>query len=131
MVDKGKLDATGGTLTLTGGVTGTGSVSISSGSELSVGGKLDAATLHFLSGGSETAVLGTPKTVSATISGFTVTTDTIDLANFVKTTASFANHVLTVNSSGGAAHLHFAGSYTLADFAFTGDGHGGTNIHFV
>ena len=114
VVDKGQLDAKGGTLTLTGSITGTGAVSISSGAVLSVAGKLDAGALHFLAGGNEKAVLGTPKSVSATISGFTTTTDTIDLGKFVKTTASFANHVLTVNSTGGAAHLHFAGNYTIA-----------------
>jgi hypothetical protein len=130
-VDTGTLDAAGGTLKLASSITGTGSVSITSGSVLSAAGKFGAATLRFLSGGNEKVVFGTPKSVSATIGGFTVTTDTIDLASFVKTTASFASHTLTVNSAGGAAHLHFSGSYTLASFAFASDGHGGTNIHFV
>ena len=123
-----------GKLTVASSIIGTGSVSISSSSVLSVGGRLGAAGLKFLSGGHETAILGAPTAVSAMISGFRLTSDTIDVVGFVATTHSFAghSHTLTVDAKGGSvAHLTFAASYTTEDFHFATDHHGGTNITFV
>jgi hypothetical protein len=111
-------------------VSGAGAISISSAAVLSAGGKFAAASLRFLAGGNEEAVFNLPKSVAAVISGF-AKTDTIDLVKFVESSASFANDVLTVNSAGGAAHLHFAGNYAISQFHFGSDGHGGTNITIV
>ncbi len=130
IVDQGTLNANGGTLALASSITGLGSVSISSNSVLSVGGRLGASGLDFL-GGNATAVFGAPTRVTSTIAGFKAT-DTLDLVNFVATKLSFAGHTLTVHGSGGSiAHLTFAASYVTKDFAFGTDHHGGTNITFV
>jgi len=127
---KGALDVTG-TSTFSGNVSGAGSISIASHAVLSVGGSLGVAKLSFLAGGSETAVLGKPTSVSATIAGFAAT-DKIDLANFVVSGHTFSGTTLTLDHTGGsAAHLHFSSSYTGQHFAFASDGHGGTNISLV
>ena len=77
------------------------------------------------------AKLGVPTAVSAVISGFGAT-DTLDLVGFAATRLTFANDVLTVSrANGGAAHLHFSSAYTGHHFAFSSDGHGGTNIHVI
>ena len=53
--------------------------------------------------------------------------DTIDLLGIgVAGSLGFANHVLTLNTAGGGLTLHFAGAYSLADFAFADDLQGGT-----
>ncbi len=131
VVDRGGIEASGGRLTVTGGLIGTGAVSISSHSVLAVNGKMAGAGLTFLSGGSETAVFSAPTAVSSTLAGFAAS-DTIDLVGFVKATDTFANHTLTIHSTGGnVAHLRFATSYARKDFAFGTDHHGGTNITFV
>ncbi len=59
VVDQGTLNATGGTLTLASSITGLGSISISSNSVLSVGGRVGASGLDFL-GSNATAVFGAP-----------------------------------------------------------------------
>jgi hypothetical protein len=130
VVDKGGIDATGGGLTITGSLTGTGAASISSHSVLTVDGKAAVAGIKFLSGGHEIAVFATPTAVSSTLSGFAAS-DTIELAGFTATKLSFAGHTLTVDGKGGSvAHLNFAASYVTKDFSFITNTHG-TNITFV
>jgi hypothetical protein len=70
-----------------------------------------------------------------TISGFGQnTTQKIDLADVSFSSAAtktLAAGVLTVDDHAGhAAHIKFAGSLTLAKFAFQDDGHGGTLIGY-
>ncbi len=131
VVDKGSIDAKGGTLTIAGSISGTGAVSITSNAVLSIGGSAGVTGLTFLAGGHETASFGAPTLVSSTLSGFAAT-DTIDLLGFTASKLAFAGHTLTVHGSGGSvAHLNFAGTYKTAQFAFGPDHHGGTNITFV
>jgi hypothetical protein len=128
IVDSGTIVVSGGTLTLASSISGAGSVSISSHSVLSAAGQLGVSKLAFLAGGSETATLGVPTNVGATIAGF-IKSDTIDLVGFTATKLAFAGHTLTVDGTGGSvAHLNFAGTYKLSQFAFSSDHHGGTNI---
>jgi hypothetical protein len=61
------------------------------------------------------------------ITGFTKT-DTIDLENFIVTSHSFANGVLTVNGQNGGYQLDFAGNFTPSNFYFASDGNFGTNL---
>jgi hypothetical protein len=132
VVDKGSIVAKGGTLAFTGTVSGTGTLSMASHASASIAGALSVSKLTFLAGGHETAALGKPTSVTSTISGFTLTSDVIDLKGFVANKLSFAGHTLTVDRSGGtAAHLLFAGTYHTSNFTFASDGHGGTNIKFV
>ena len=67
------------------------------------------------------------------ISGFggntTESIDLVDVGFSSATTKSFAGGVLTVDDHAGhAAHIRFAGSFTLASFGLQDDGHGGTLI---
>jgi hypothetical protein len=129
--DNGTMLAAGGTLAITGSITGVGGVSISSHAVLSVGGALGAQQLKFLAGGHETAAFGAPTKVTSTIAGFAAT-DKLDLVNFKTASLSFANHTLNVDGVGGTvAHLYFNSTYIGHHFAFTADGHGGTNISLV
>ncbi len=98
---------------------------------LSVGGALGVPKLSFLAGGSETAVLGKPTSVSSTISGFAAT-DKIDLANFVVTGHTFSGtdadpRPFRRKPSPSALLSTCTGHH----FAFHSDGHGGTNISLV
>jgi hypothetical protein len=66
-----------------------------------------------------------------TISGF-AHAQLIDLTDiaFANATESFGNGVLTVDDhAGDVAHIKFAGTFTIANFAFSDDGHGGTLIN--
>jgi hypothetical protein len=133
VVDAGHIEATGGTLAITGALSGSGTLGIGAGATASVTGAIAAGTkLVFLAGGHEDAVFGDPTGIGATISGFTLTTDMMDLTGFVATTHSFSNHTLTLNrSGGGAAHILFAGTYTSGQFSTGSDGHGGTLVKFL
>jgi hypothetical protein len=132
VLDLGGIVAQGGTLAVTGSVSGGGSLAIASHATVSVTGGVSNSSLVFLSGGHEEAIFGTPTAVSARISGFTLTTDVMDLTGFVATKESVSGHTMTLTRSGGsAAHLTFAGSYTSAQFSIGTDSHGGTLLKFV
>jgi hypothetical protein len=122
-----------GSLAVTGALSGGGVVAIGPNGVLSVGGTVAAGgSLVFLAGGHETANFAKPTSVGDVISGFTLSSDAIDLQNFVATGETVSGHTLTLNRSGGsAAHLHFAGSYTSSQFHIGSDSHGGTLLTFV
>lgn len=131
--DAGLIKASGGTLAITGALAGSGTLDISSGATASITGTLASGTkLTFLSGGHEEAVFGAPTGIGALISGFTLTTDMMDLTGFAATSESFSGHTLTLETSGGSfAHIQFTGSYTSSDFSIGSDGHGGNLLKFV
>ena len=130
VTDNGTVEANG-TLSITGSLTGSGLAKIDSHSVLSVTGALGTARMQFLSGGNETAVLGSPTAVTAVTSGFAAT-DTLDLVGFVANHLSFVSDTLTVSrASGAAAKLSFSSAYSGHHFAMASDGHGGTNISIV
>jgi hypothetical protein len=129
LVDNGQIVATGGTLTLAGNVTGTGTAAITTGAVLDAGDSL-APAVQFLAGGNETLALGTPAGVSSVISGFGAS-DTIDLLGQIATGFSYASAtgILTVTGSGGTiASLHFSGAYTMSSFSLHPDHTNGTEI---
>ena len=133
VTDNGTIVASGGTLRLSGTVTGTGAVAIDSSSVLSAAAALSISQMTFVSGSSESLLLGRPTSFSGTISGFGVigTKDRIDLQSFSVTAASVSGSVLSLSSAGGVVNLHFAASYSLTAFRLASDGHNGTNITFV
>jgi hypothetical protein len=130
IADAGLIEASGGTLTLSGTVSGAGTIGIDADSVLYAAGTLGAANIAFLdSGGGLT--LARPVTATGTIAGFS-TSDSIDLVGSVVTSEAFAANVLTLKGAAGTlASLHFAGDYTGYGFAFTADGHGGSDIYLV
>jgi hypothetical protein len=75
--------------------------------------------------------LAAPLSFAGTIDGFGGS-DVIDLLKTASTSETFASGVLTVQDNGATvASLHFAGSYTTADFMLSSDNNGGTNITYV
>jgi hypothetical protein len=110
VIDSGGIRAEGGRLTLDNAVSGSGTLT--------------------LIGVNEIVAFGAPSSVSGTIAGLT-SGDTLDLLGFKAAGVTVVGHTLTANSSGGAVHLTFAGSYTGANFTFGTDHHGGTNLTFV
>jgi hypothetical protein len=128
--DLGLVEASGGTLALTGAVTGAGTIGIDANSVLTASGTLGAANISFLDSGGG-LVLAKPASVTGSIAGF-ATSDSIDLLGSVVTSESFVNDVLTLKGAGGTlAALHFTGDYSGYGFAFAADGHGGSNIFLI
>ena len=119
VVDKGSIDAKGGTLTIAGSISGTGapSRSLAMLCSRSAARRVSPGS-HSWRGVTRRRSFGAPTLVSSTLSGFAAT-DTIDLLGFTASKLAFAGHTLTVHGSGGSvAHLNFAGTYKTAQFAF-------------
>ena len=130
LADQGLVAAVGGTLTLTGSISGAGTVGIGQDSTLVASGTLAGANVAFLSSGG-LLDLGLPASMTGTIQDF-ATSDTIDLLKTVVTGDTFSNDTLTLTgASGTLAVLHFSGDYSGYQFAFTGDGHGGSEILLI
>ena len=131
VTDTGVLLAQGGTLTVSGRVSGTGGVTLASGATLIAQNGLGESSLAFGSGGGETLEIAKGTTIGATISGLG-STDVIDFMGTVATSMTFAGGRLKLIGAGGTiANVTFAGSYSSGNFAFTSDGHGGTDLTTV
>ena len=129
VVDNGTLLATGGTLSITGAVAGPGNAVIADGAALTARAALNLNTVTFNGGGELT--LAAPLDFTGTVDGFQAG-DSIDLGKLNVSALSFAGGVLTLrHGTSVVAQLHFAGSFTTADFNLASDGHGGSVIGFV
>jgi hypothetical protein len=123
----GLVEASGGSLTLSGNVGGAGTIGIDVNSVLSASGTLGISNIAFLSDGGQLN-LSQPASVAGTIAGF-ASTDVIDILGQVVTSDSFVANTLTLTGSGGTIGvLHFAGDYSGYHFGLFSDGSGGTNI---
>jgi autotransporter family porin len=130
--DDGTLAATGNMLTLTGALSGTGTVVVDgSGSTLSLAGPASGVVIDFAGGTIPgTLVLGSLTSVTSTISGFAAT-NVVDAEKIKASTFTYAAGTLTLISGGQAVgELFLAGDYKRADFALKSDGNGGTDIFF-
>ncbi len=109
--------------------TGAGTVSIGSGGIAEFGNSVAATDkVVFSDGQSDLLKLDAASTFAATVSGFQ-TGNTIDLAGYVATGATWSNGALHVTSaSNPALTLNLAGNYAGATFKTVSDGAGGTNI---
>jgi hypothetical protein len=111
-----------------------GSATIGSGATLELAAA-DSASVTF-SGSTGTLKLDKPSTFTGTINNFTGNgtvsgSDQIDLKGVSSNSVqdSYSNGVLTVTDGTHTAKLDFNGAYTLADFDFASDGHGGTIVY--
>ena len=136
IINDGTINAVGGTLTLTGGITGTGVLGIAAGAALLLSGPVAATqTIAFASSGAPgTLVLATPAQVAACITGF-ANGDSIELVGVTATQVAYANGVLTMIGPGGpdnslraVASLDLAGTYAINSFTVTQDGQGDSFI---
>jgi hypothetical protein len=131
IADNSIISANAGTLVLQGAVSGAGTLSIGSGATLMVAGAIAMQPVIFAMEGNAALVIGAPAQDHG-INEYFGAGDTIDLLNLAATSARYQNNTLTVlNGNHTACQLVFSGSYQLADFALSQDGHGGTEISFA
>jgi trimeric autotransporter adhesin len=133
ITDNGTIKASGGLLTLSGPVGGTGLLQIGVGATLDVNSTSAGETISFL-GGTGTLVDHQAGTIGAVISGFGAG-DTIDLSSLAfaaGATASIAGGVLTVKSGAATETLRLTGIGNGSSFSVTADSSGaGTAIGIV
>ena len=133
----GTVVATGGTLAISGAVSGAGRLTLSSGAALSVTGSLAASGgITLASSGASLLALGSAGKVTAPISGFgtggTIGVLAQALASVAWSQTSTSGGALTLRTSGGfSSKITLLGSFTQADFKLGTDGHGGSDITFA
>ena len=118
-----------GTIAIAGPMTGKGTAEIGGGGELEFGAA-SAASVTFANTSGE-LILDDSRAYTGTISGFADNTQSIDLADIDEATAvpTFSGTTLTVTDGfGDVAKLKLGGKHTLASFALSNDGGGGTLI---
>src|ERR1700722_2360035 len=130
ITDDGTIDASGGLLTLSGPVGGTGLLQIDVGGTLEVNSASAGETISFLDG-TGTLVDHQVGSVGAAIAGF-VAGDTIDLRSLTfapGAAATIAGGVLTITSGATSETLNLTGFSTATTFSVTADASGiGTDI---
>ena len=134
VTDDTTITAVGGTLSLSGEVSGTGRLVIDAGSTLDVANVDNSVGVSFASGSKETLVIEDHSAFSATISGFVID-DTIDLADIgyspLDTATLLAGNILQIGTSGGDYDLQLGSSddYSGDLFRLTQDASGnGTDV---
>ena len=136
MANTGTLTVLAGTLTLSGAVTGTGSLDIQGGTA-----NFRSTFSQDVTFGGASGVLELAKSQAYTgqITGFSLTGATeLDLGDIHfaagTTTATFVDGgsgtggILTVTDGTHTAHIALVGDYTASTFEFSADGHGGTFV---
>ncbi len=131
IVNNGSIVAENGTLTLATGLSGgaSGTVNINSGAVLVADSSVSGNQITF--GGPASLILVDPKAFTGTIGSFG-SGDVIDEKKVNATTLTYAGGTLTLEHGSTVLDtLTFSGSYTVADFSLSSDGHGGTDINFA
>jgi len=130
IANAGLLDASGGTLVVTGSITGTGTAEIQSGAKLQLASAVSGQAITFESG-ANTLSLGDAAGFGGHVLDF-ATGDAIDLLGSVANTLSFSGGALIVDEgTTRIAKIFMNGSYKTANFKLTSDQHGGTLISYV
>jgi Ca2+-binding RTX toxin-like protein len=132
ITDNGTIKASGGLLTLSGPIGGTGLLQIAAGATLDVTSTSAGETISFL-GSTGTLIDHQAGAIGTAISGF-VTGDTIDLSSLAfapGATATIAQGVLTVTSGAVSETLSLTGIGNGTSFTVTADASGGTDIAMV
>jgi len=128
VANDGLIEAKGGTLTVTGAITGSGSLQIDAGATLELGSATNDQQEVDFAGTDGTLLIDNPASYTGTIGGFDAT-QTIDLKNTIATSAVLNGTTLTIQLSGGGTQ-----TYTLdtplpnTAFGTFSDGHGGTLV---
>jgi len=130
VANSGRIIAEGGTLDLTGAVTGTGVLKIENGATLELGAGAADQTIGFapITSTGATLILDSPGDSFGIIRGFAVG-DTIDLEGVTATSDKYAKGILTVlNGTDTVATLRFGSTFAGNHFVLTSDNAGGTDI---
>jgi hypothetical protein len=124
------VDDPGARWTLSGSISGAGSIQIGSGGTLTLDGAVSVAQIAFVGGA--TAAFADPTTITGKFANF-VTGDVIDLKGLVADYFKFGGGKLTLYDATKTVVdiLYFTGAHTAADFALQPDGHGGTDITYT
>ena len=130
IVNGALLDAKGGTLHLTGAITGTGAIHIDSASTLLLDSTVAASQTLTFESGANVLSLGDPHGFAGKINDFAAG-DAIDLLKTASTSLTYVTGALSVYDNGTkVAALRVAGSYSKTGFHLASDGHGGTTITY-
>ena len=125
----GEIEASGGMLTVTGGITGTGTAQIGNAATLVLDSSVATGTSVSFSTASGTLKLVAPSSFQGTLVGAAVAGDVIDLVNTAANAITFNGGVVTVkNGSTKVASFGLSGSAADLDYAIGTDGAGGTDI---
>lgn len=128
VVDNNLLDAQGGTLLLTGGVSGSGQLAIGNAATLEFGGAVAAGMAVNFAGSNATLRLDNAALFHATLAGFSAG-DRIDIANTTITAVSTFGTLVRYTDNGGNTHLlKLAGKLSGGTLSLSADGAGGTYI---
>ena len=130
LANAGTIDASGGTLSISQSVTGTGAAEIENSATLSFGANVSSGQTVTFEGAAGTLALGNASGFAGTIAGF-APGNAIDLINTKASAVTYnaGADTLTVKNNGTViATLHFSGSYTGDTFGLASDGNGGTDI---
>ncbi len=136
VADAGTIEAKGGTLTVTGAVTGAGALTIDGSSTLELQGAVAAGTTTAFAGaGSKLVLTGTA--FAGTVSGFAAAaSESIDLTavtfgGSTNVTYSTTTHILKVTDGTHSASLHLFQQYVASGFHDAKDSGGGTLITYT
>ncbi len=131
IANSSEIIANGGTLVVSGSISGTGAMQILSGAALQLENTAAATQNIAFGSGANELLLANPSGVAANILDF-ATGDAIDLLGKAATKLSFASNVLTVsNGTTLVAKLEVKGTYKTANFKLASDGHSGSLISYV
>jgi T5SS/PEP-CTERM-associated repeat protein len=127
----GHIVASGGTLVVNGSITGTGTMQITSGAAMELGGSAVATQNILFGANANKLLLEKPSSVAAHILDFAAG-DSIDLLSTAATKLTYTTGLLTVsNGTTLVAKLGVKGTYAAANFKLATDGHGGSLISYV
>jgi hypothetical protein len=135
ITNTGNIWANGGTVTVTGAVTGAGSANISSGALLEFGSSTTANTT-FAASANGTLRLDAADHFTGTLTGM-ATGNTIDMRNVSITgatltyTGNSSSGTLTVSGGGVTAKIKMVGNYSQANFHMANDGGGHVNVTYT
>ena len=130
VINNGLFDASGGTLHLTGAVTGTGVMRIYSAATLQLDSTVASSQTVVFESGANVLALNDPHGFAGRILDFAAG-DSIDLLKTAASSVTFRADTLQVYSGSTlVSTLHVRGQYTTGGFHLAADGHGGTAISY-
>ena len=122
----GRIEASGGKLTVTGSIGGAGSIVIDGGASFELGTTTSEAVVF--GGAASTLILDKPAAYTGTLTSFAAG-DTIDLVGTLASSATITGGKLVASlTSGGTLSFSETGAAAPARLVTTSDGHGGTDI---
>ena len=135
VANAGTIEATGGELSITGAVNGSGGLDIEASSSLALHGAFGSAETVTFAGKSAALILSDGSAFAGTISGFAAT-DSIDITTVAfnsgtHLTYAAGTHDLTVTDGTESVSIKLFQQYVASGFHAVADGAGGTTITYI